>query len=89
MIDDLSPLYRDFGSTVTRADASTFTGVLDAPSRDALDVRAGSHRLRYVTADAADLGEGESITVGATGYTVAEPPERINDGSESEVGLTQ
>lgn len=87
MTDDLAPLYRDFGLVVTRADASTFRAVLDAPSRDAFEVRAGELRLRYITADAADLAEADTLTIGGTGYTVATPPERINDGSESEAAL--
>lgn len=87
MTDDLAPLYADFGRVVTRADASTFRAVLDSPSADALDVRAGLHRLRYVTADAADLAEGDTLTIAGTGYTVAGVPERLNDGTESLVGL--
>lgn len=87
MTDDLVPLYADFGATVTRADSSTFAALLDSPSADALDVRAGTHRLRYVTDAAADLTEGEAITIDSDAYTVAEPPRRINDGSETIVGL--
>lgn len=88
MIDDLTPLYVDLGVAVTRPAGADFRAVFDTPTRDTLDVRAGLYRLRYPTSSAADMSEGEVVTIAGTTYTVAEPPERINDGSESIVGLS-
>ena len=86
MTDDLAPLYRDFGQDVTLAGGATLRAVVSTPSRDGFGVRSGARRMRYISADA-DLAEGDVVTVGGVSRTLIEPPEAINDGSESEVGL--
>lgn len=77
----LAPIYALVSdTTVTRADGSSFSAILDDPDVDSLDVRIGSHTLR--AARAVGLVEGESVVIAGRAYTVLAEPKAILDGRE-------
>ena len=71
---DRSALLNDYGTTVTKADASTFTGIFDndflAVDLDESEVESTEPTLLARTADVSGLAHGDSLTISAVSYTV-------------------
>ena len=71
---DRTAMLADYGSTVTKADASTFTGIFDndflAVDLDESEVESTEPTLLARTADVSGLAHGDSLTIGAVSYTV-------------------
>ena len=79
--DDLDLFYADFGVQVSRQ-SGAFRGLLDVADVVAFEaVTHGTHVLRHATS--VGLANGERITIAGQSYTVAAPPQRIDDGRES------
>lgn len=81
---DVSLFYRD-APLVAHA-SGAFRGWLD--QADALSFEGINHGvpvLRYPATKT--LARGDTLTIGATTYTVAQPPRRIGDGLECVVEL--
>jgi hypothetical protein len=71
---DRTALLADYGTTVTKADASTFTGIFDndflAVDLDESEVESTEPTLLARTADVSGLAHGDSLTISAVSYTV-------------------
>ena len=71
---DRSALLNDYGTTVTKADTSTFTGIFDndflAVDLDESEVESTEPTLLARTADVSSLAHGDSLTISAVSYTV-------------------
>ena len=71
---DRTALLADYGTTVTKADASTFTGIFDndflAVDVDESEVESSEPTLLARTADVSGLAHGDSLTISAVSYTV-------------------
>ena len=71
---DRSAILADYGTTVTKADASTFTGIFDndflAVDLDESEVESTEPTLLARTADVSGLAHGDSLTISAVSYTV-------------------
>jgi len=71
---DRTAMLADYGSTVTKADASTFTGIFDndflAVDLDESEVESTEPTLLARTADVSGLTHGDSLTISAVSYTV-------------------
>jgi hypothetical protein len=71
---DRSTLLNDYGTTVTKADASTFTGIFDndflAVDVDESEVESSEPTLLARTADVSSLAHGDTLTISSTSYTV-------------------
>jgi hypothetical protein len=64
----------DFGETVTKADTSTFVGVLvneyEAQTVYGLDVDSSLPLLTCKTSDVSTLGRDDTLTIGGTTYKI-------------------
>ena len=71
---DRTAMLADYGSTVTKADASTFTGIFDndflAVDVDESEVESSEPTLLARTADVSSLAHGDTLTISAVNYTV-------------------
>ena len=71
---DRTAMLADYGSTVTKADASTFVAIFDndflAVDLDESEVESTEPTLLARTADVSDLAHGDSLTISSTSYTV-------------------
>ena len=71
---DRSALLNDYGTTVTKADTSTFIGIFDndflAVDVDESEVESTEPTLLARTADVSGLAHGDSLTISAVSYTV-------------------
>jgi len=71
---DRSALLNDYGTTVTKADTSTFTGIFDndflAVDLDESEVESTEPTLLARTADVSGLAHGDTLTISAVSYTV-------------------
>ena len=71
---DRTALLADYGSTVTKADASTFVAIFDndflAVDLDESEVESTEPTLLARTADVSGLAHGDSLTISAVSYTV-------------------
>ena len=71
---DRSALLNDYGTTVTKADTSTFTAIFDndflAVDLDESEVESTEPTLLARTADVSGLAHGDSLTISAVSYTV-------------------
>ena len=71
---DRSALLNDYGTTVTKTDASTFTGIFDndflAVDLDESEVESSEPTLLARTADVSSLAHGDTLTISAVSYTV-------------------
>ena len=71
---DRSALLNDYGTTVTKADTSTFTGIFDndflAVDLDESEVESTEPTLLVRTADVSGLAHGDTLTISAVSYTV-------------------
>lgn len=71
---DRTALLTDYGTTVTKADASTFTGIFDndflAVDLDESEVESTEPTLLARTSDVSGLAHGDSLTISAVSYTV-------------------
>jgi len=71
---DRTALLADYGTTVTKADASTFTGIFDndflAVDLDESEVESTEPTLLARTADVSSLAHGDTLTISAANYTV-------------------
>jgi len=67
-------LLADYGTTVTKADASTFVAIFDndflAVDVDESEVESTEPTLLARTADVSGLAHGDSLTISAVSYTV-------------------
>lgn len=79
--EDIDLFYQDFGVQVSRS-SGAFRGLLDVADVVAFEaITHGTHVLRHATS--VGLANGERITIAGQSYTVAAPPQRIDDGRES------
>ena len=64
----------DYGTTVTKPDTSTFTGIFDndflAVDLDESEVESTEPTLLARTADVSGLAHGDSLTISSTSYKV-------------------
>ena len=71
---DRTAMLADYGSTVTKADASTFVAIFDndflAVDLDESEVESTEPTLLARTADVSGLAHGDSLTISSTSYTV-------------------
>ena len=71
---DRSAMLADYGTTVTKTDASTFTGIFDndflAVDLDESEVESTEPTLLARTVDVSGLAHGDSLTISAVSYTV-------------------
>jgi len=71
---DRTAMLADYGTTVTKADASTFTGIFDndflAVDLDESEVESSEPTLLARTADVSILAHGDTLTISAVSYTV-------------------
>jgi len=71
---DRSAMLADYGTTVTKTDASTFTAIFDndflAVDLDESEVESTEPTLLARTADVSGLAHGDSLTISAVSYTV-------------------
>jgi hypothetical protein len=71
---DRTALLADYGTTVTKADTSTFTGIFDndflAVDLDESEVESTEPTLLARTADVSGLAHGDTLTISAVSYTV-------------------
>jgi len=71
---DRTAMLADYGSTVTKADASTFVAIFDndflAVDLDESEVESTEPTLLARTADVSGLAHGDSLTISAVSYTV-------------------
>jgi hypothetical protein len=71
---DRTALLADYGTTVTKADATTFTGIFDndflAVDLDESEVESTEPTLLARTADVSSLAHGDTLTISAVSYTV-------------------
>ena len=71
---DRTAMLADYGSTVTKADASTFVAIFDndflAVDLDESEVESSEPTLLARTADVSGLAHGDSLTISAVSYTV-------------------
>jgi hypothetical protein len=71
---DRTAMLADYGSTVTKADASTFVAIFDndflAVDVDESEVESSEPTLLARTADVSGLAHGDSLTISAVSYTV-------------------
>ena len=71
---DRTALLADYGSTVTKADASTFVAIFDndflAVDLDESEVESTEPTLLARTADVSGLAHGDLLTISSTNYTV-------------------
>ena len=71
---DRSALLNDYGTTVTKADTSTFTGIFDndflAVDLDESEVESTEPTLLARAADVSSLAHGDTLTISAVSYTV-------------------
>ena len=71
---DRNALLNDYGTTVTKADTSTFTGIFDndflAVDLDESEVESTEPTLLARTTDVSGLAHGDSLTISAVSYTV-------------------
>lgn len=71
---DRSAMLADYGTTVTKTDASTFTAIFDndflAVDLDESEVESTEPTLLARTADVSGLAHGDSLTISSTSYTV-------------------
>jgi hypothetical protein len=71
---DRSAMLADYGTTVTKANASTFTAIFDndflAVDLDESEVESTEPTLLARTADVSGLAHGDSLTISAVSYTV-------------------
>ena len=71
---DRTALLADYGTTVTKTDASTFTAIFDndflAVDLDESEVESTEPTLLARTADVSGLAHGDSLTISSTSYTV-------------------
>ena len=71
---DRTALLADYGTTVTKTDASTFTAIFDndflAVDLDESEVESTEPTLLARTADVSGLAHGDSLTISAVSYTV-------------------
>jgi len=71
---DRTAMLADYGSTVTKADASTFVAIFDndflAVDVDESEVESTEPTLLARTADVSGLAHGDSLTISAVSYTV-------------------
>ena len=71
---DRTAMLADYGTTVTKADASTFTGIFDndflAVDVDESEVESSEPTLLARTADVPSLAHGDTLTISAVSYTV-------------------
>jgi len=69
MFDDLTPFYRDFGSSVTVAGVST-TGIFDISTPDSFGIVASTIPSLRVSASVA-AAVGDAVTAGGSSWVVA------------------
>ena len=71
---DRTAMLADYGTTVTKADATTFTGIFDndflAVDVDESEVESSEPTLLARTADVSSLAHGDTLTISAESYTV-------------------
>ena len=71
---DRTALLADYGTTVTKADTTTFTGIFDndflAVDLDESEVESTEPTLLARTSDVSGLAHGDSLTISAVSYTV-------------------
>ena len=71
---DRTAMLADYGTTVTKADATTFTGIFDndflAVDLDESEVESTEPTLLARTADVSGLAHGDTLTISAVSYTV-------------------
>jgi len=71
---DRTAMLADYGTTVTKADASTFVAIFDndflAVDVDESEVESSEPTLLARTADVSGLAHGDSLTISAVSYTV-------------------
>ena len=71
---DRNALLKDYGTTVTKADTSTFTAIFDndflAVDLDESEVESTEPTLLARTSDVSGLAHGDSLTISSTSYTV-------------------
>ena len=71
---DQTALLADYGTTVTKADASEFTAIFDndflAVDLDESEVESTEPTLLARTADVSGLAHGDSLTISPVSYTV-------------------
>jgi len=71
---DRTAMLADYGSTVTKADASTFVAIFDndflAVDVDESEVESSEPTLLARTADVSSLTHGDTLTISAVSYTV-------------------
>ena len=71
---DRTAMLADYGTTVTKADTSTFTGIFDndflAVDVDESEVESSEPTLLARTADVSNLAHGDTLTISAVSYTV-------------------
>ena len=71
---DRTAMLADYGSTVTKADASTFVAIFDndflAVDLDESEVESSEPTLLARTADVSGLAHGDTLTISAVSYTV-------------------
>lgn len=78
--EDLDAMYADSGEPVVRQDGGAgFYGFVDLVPGDAVMGQIAARRtLRFVTGRAADLVEGDVLTIDGASYALGEDPEAIN-----------
>ena len=71
---DRTAMLADYGSTVTKTDASTFVAIFDndflAVDVDESEVESSEPTLLARTADVLSLAHGDTLTISAVSYTV-------------------
>jgi len=71
---DRTAMLADYGTTVTKTDASTFTAIFDndflAVDVDESEVESSEPTLLARTADVSSLAHGDTLTISAVIYTV-------------------
>jgi hypothetical protein len=76
--DDIRDMYASMGEQAN-TDAGQIACLFDVADRTAFDLAvAGDYTLRHLVEDAT-LERGSTVTVSGRVYTVATPPERINE----------
>lgn len=70
MVEHLAGFFADFGVTATLPSTAVVRGIFDASYQDVLGVSNDGPAFTVGTADVASLDHGDTITIGASAYTV-------------------
>lgn len=72
-VEDLAPYFADFGTVATVSGVGDVTGIFDTPFAGSFGDLVGdtSPTFTAATADVSAVVVGTSLTINATGYTVA------------------